>query len=162
MDHILFADDDELIAEILTDAFAAAGHPSHVVASAEAAWESVHMWRPDIVVLDQDMPGMPGLALLAKLRASPLFYDLPVVMLTAMRADCERGVDEDSAMKAGAQDFIRKPFVPEALVTRIEAALQRGVAPVSVAAVYEEIACPEDILESASYWQRYLPATRRA
>ena len=162
MDHILFADDDELIAEILTDAFAAAGHPSHVVASAEAAWESVHMWRPDIVVLDQDMPGMPGLALLAKLRASPLFYDLPVVMLTAMRADCERGVDEDSAMEAGAQDFIRKPFVPEALVTRIEAALQRGVAPVSVAAVYEEIACPEDILESASYWQRYLPAPRRA
>lgn len=162
MARILIADDDELIAEILTDAFAAAGHPSHVVASAEAACESVHMRRPDIVVLDQDMPGMPGLALLAKLRASPLFYDLPVVMLTAMRADCERGVDEDSAMEAGAQDFIRKPSVPEALVTRIEAALQRGVAPVSVAAVYEEIACPEDILESASYWQRYLPAPRRA
>lgn len=161
MAHILIADDDELIAEILSDAFAAAGHPSHNVASAEAAWEGVHARRPDILLLDQDMPGLSGLALLGKLRASPLFYDLPVVMMTAMRPDRQRGLDEEVALRAGAQDFVRKPFAPETLVSRIEKALERNSATFAVPEAWRDIAGENDFPESATYWQRYLPAPRR-
>jgi DNA-binding response OmpR family regulator len=159
--HILIADDDELIAEILSDAFAAAGHPSHSVPSAEAAWESVHARRPDILLLDQDMPGLPGLALLGKLRASPLFHDLPVVMMTGTRTDMKDALNEDEARCAGAQDFIRKPFAPEALVFRIEKALERSAATFPLLEAWGEIADENDFPESAAYWQRYLPEPRR-
>ncbi|MEQ8773633.1 MAG: response regulator [Erythrobacter sp.] len=159
MAHILIADDDDLIAELLGDALAAAGHPSHQVPSAEAAWECVHARRPDLLLLDQDMPGMSGLALLAKLRASPLFYDLPVVMLTAMRPGTEGGIDKHEAMRAGAQDLARKPFEPAALVARIEAALTCGVVPGSQA-LGQEKSCGEDMSEGALPWQRHLPRAR--
>ncbi|MEE4206443.1 MAG: response regulator transcription factor [Erythrobacter sp.] len=146
--HILIADDDDLIAEIVSDALAAAGHPSHHVPTAEAAWEQVHVRRPDLVLLDRDMPGMPGLALLARLRASPLLFDLPVVILTAMR---DPG-DEEEALRLGAQGFVRKPFEPAMLVARIEAALERGVA----------ASPPVGPCEDMEDWQRYLPEPRRA
>ncbi|QIQ86328.1 response regulator [Erythrobacter sp.] len=158
MAHILIADDDDLVTTILAEAFAEAGHPSHAVASAEAAWESVHARRPDLLLLDRDMPGMPGLALLAKLRASPLFYDLPVVILTALRDE----LDEDAAIRAGAQDFLRKPFDPDALVARVETALARKVEARPFSGAYAEIAEEGDFPASAAYWQRYLPSPRRA
>lgn len=158
MAHILIADDDDLITAIVAEALADAGHPSHSVSCAEAAWESVHARRPDLLLLDRDMPGMPGLALLAKLRASPLFYDLPVVILTALRE--ER--DEDAAIRTGAQDFLRKPFEPDALVARIEAALAREVEASASCGAHGEIAGEGDFPASAAYWQRYLPTPRRA
>ncbi|KPP90138.1 MAG: response regulator transcription factor [Erythrobacter sp.] len=151
MAHILIADDDDLIAEIVGEALAAAGHPSRHVPSAEAAWESVHASRPDLLLLDRDMPGMPGLALLARLRASALLFDLPVVILTAMRG----AGDEGEALRAGAQDFIRKPFDPAALVRRIEAVLEAGVKPWATA-------CGEDRCGASSDRQRHLSEPRRA
>ena len=157
MAHILIADDDELVAAILADAFARAGHPSHWVPNARAAWESVHERRPDIVLLDQEMPDTPGLALLAKLRVSPLFYDLPVVILSGKRG----AVEGEAALRAGAQDFLRKPFDPEALVSRVERLLEEGSGAPPLSALHEEPACEDGIAASALHWQRRLPSPRR-
>jgi len=64
---------------------------------------------------------MTGVTLLRKLRGSPKFYDLPVVMFTAMN-----GVeDEAQAIYAGAQDFVRKPFDPRGLTSRINRVLSK-------------------------------------
>lgn len=161
MAHILIADDDDLIAEVIGDALAEAGHPSRHVPSAAAAWDSLHAHRADLLLLDLDMPGMPGPALLARLRRSLLFYDLPVVILTAMRRAVEGGLDEEEAIRAGAQDFLRKPFEPAALVARIEAALAHGVAPFSPTWSWEN-ARGEDVCGSALHRQRHLERPRRA
>lgn len=115
MARILIADDDELIAELATEVLIDVGHACGWVTSAEEAWEVAHKRRPDILLLDQDLPGMSGVTLLRKLRGSPQFYDLPVAMFTAMRGTD----DEAQAIYAGAQDYIRKPFDPAALVSRV-------------------------------------------
>lgn len=126
MARILIADDDELIAELASEVLIDAGHASGWVTSAEAAWECARRKRPDILLLDQDMPGQSGLTLLRRLRGSPLLYDLPVIMFTGMNG----AEDKAQAIYAGAQDFISKPFDPALLVTRVNRLLQlRGDRP---------------------------------
>lgn len=112
MAHILIADDDELIAEVASFALIDAGHACGWVTSAEGALDLLEYKRPDILLLDQDMPGMTGLTLLRQLRSSPRFYDLPVIMFTAICG----AQDETQAVYAGAQDFVRKPFDPSRLI----------------------------------------------
>lgn len=121
MARILIADDDDLIAALASEVLIDAGHACGWVTCADAAWDCVRNKRPDVLLLDQEMPGESGLTLLRRLRNSPLLYDLPVIMFTAMRgAD-----DEAQAIYAGAQDFISKPFEPAWLVTRVARILNR-------------------------------------
>ena len=115
MARILIADDDELIAELASEVLIDIGHACGWVTTAEDAWEVAIKRRPDILLLDQNLPGMSGVTLLRKLRGSPQFYDLPVVMFTALRG----AEDENQAIYAGAHDFIRKPFDPATLVSRV-------------------------------------------
>ncbi|MEP0191271.1 MAG: response regulator [Erythrobacter sp.] len=124
MARILIADDDELIAEIASETLIDAGHASGWVTSGEKAWELlIRHKRPDLLLLDQDMPGISGISLLRKLRGSPKFYDLPIIMFTAMKGE----EDENQAIFAGAQDFIRKPFDARILVTRVTRVLSNRV-----------------------------------
>lgn len=121
MAHILIVDDDELIAELASQVLIDAGHACGWVTSAEAAWKLLARKRPDVMLLDQDMPGMSGVTLLRKLRCSPDHYDLPVIMFTSMNG----AQDEAQAIYAGAQDFIRKPFDPRGLTSRIQRVLAK-------------------------------------
>lgn len=115
MARILIADDDELVAELASEVLIDAGHACGWVTSAEAAWQCARRKRPDILLLDQTMPGESGLSLLRRLRQSENLYDLPVMMFTAINGEA----DETQAIYAGAQDFIRKPFDPALLVRRV-------------------------------------------
>ena len=126
MARILIADDDELIAELASEVLIDAGHACGWVTSAAAAWKCVRRKRPDILLLDQSMPGESGLTLLRRLRLSSALYDLPVIMFTAMSGE----QDHIQAIYAGAQDFLSKPFNPEDLVTRVNRLLRaRGSRP---------------------------------
>lgn len=116
MTRILIADDDELIAELASEVLIDAGHACGWVTDAAAAWTCIQRRRPDILLLDHAMPGESGLTLLRRLRQSPRFYDLPVIMFTAMTGE----QDHLQAIYAGAQDFLSKPFEPQALVARID------------------------------------------
>jgi two-component system, OmpR family, phosphate regulon response regulator PhoB len=115
MARILIADDDELIAELASEVLIDAGYACGWVTSAAAAWACVQKKRPDILLLDQSMPGESGMTLLRRLRRSPQLYDLPVIMFTAMNGE----QDEVQAIYAGAQDFISKPFDPADMVRRV-------------------------------------------
>lgn len=115
MARILIADDDELIAELASEVLIDAGHACGWVTSAAAAWQCVQRKRPDLLLLDQGMPGESGMTLLRRLRRSPELYDLPVMMFTAMSG----AQDECQAIYAGAQDFLTKPFDPLDLVARV-------------------------------------------
>ena len=121
MAYILIADDDELIAELASQVLIDAGHACGWVTSGEDARDLLQRRRPDILLLDQDMPGMSGVSLLRKLRQSENLYDLQVIMFTAMRGE----QDESQAIYAGAQDYIRKPFDPRGLTGRIQRVLSK-------------------------------------
>jgi two-component system response regulator DctR len=96
------------------DAFAA-----FINAHAERPWQPA---QPGCLLLDVRMPGMSGLALFEQLIERQLLDVLPVIFLTG-HADVPTAVD---AVKRGAFDFCEKPFSDNALVDRIEQALQRS------------------------------------
>ena len=120
MASILIADDDELIAELASDILIEAGHACGWVTDGEKVLDLLRWRRPDLLLLDQDMPGITGGRLLRKLRGSAQFYDLPVMMFTAMSG----AEDESTALFNGAQDYIRKPFDPKFLVWRVNQVLR--------------------------------------
>ena len=95
--------------------------------SADAFWAALQAWPdephdPACVLLDVRMPGLSGLALFERLLALPWVEALPVIFLSG-HADVPTAVD---AVKRGAFDFCEKPFSDNALVDRVEQALQRS------------------------------------
>jgi len=78
--------------------------------------------RPDLVLLDLMLPGMDGLDVCRKIRATPEWSDLPVIMLTAKGED----VDKVVGLEVGADDYLAKPFNPRELLARIRAVLRRS------------------------------------
>ena len=76
--------------------------------------------RPDLILLDIHMPGMDGFETLERIRANEGTASIPVVFLTAD----EEAEAETRGLNAGAMDFIKKPFVPEVLLTRVRHIIQ--------------------------------------
>ncbi len=120
MAYIVIADDDEIVAEMASDVLMDAGHACGWVSDGQAAIDLLGWRRPDLLLLDQDMPGISGTTVLRKLRGSSDFYDLPVMMFTAMSG----AEDETQTLYNGAQDYIRKPFDPKFLVWRVNQLLR--------------------------------------
>lgn len=120
MARIIIADDDMLVGELARDALIAAGHGAGWVPNGVEALAVIKARRPDLVILDCNMPEMSGVVVLRELRKLMDFVDLPVLMLTGRRS--ER--DEELARFAGANDYLRKPFDPDELVFRAEQLLE--------------------------------------
>ena len=121
MGRIIFADDDDVIAELVCDAFREAGHAVGWLSDGRSAYEVIRRRPPDLVILDCNMPEMSGITVLKEIRGSRELYQTPVMMLTAREGES----DERIARFEGASDYIRKPFDPSLLVGRAEA-LMRG------------------------------------
>lgn len=119
MGHILMVDDDAIVAEHASQILIDAGHACGWVGDAETAMRVIRKRRPDLLLLDENLPGESGTGLLRRLRGSAEFYDLPVIMVTAQTG----GKDEQIALYNGAQDYIRKPFSDRLLLFRVEQAL---------------------------------------
>ena len=120
MAHILIADDDEIIAALAANILMDAGHACGWVTDGQKLLDLLAWKRPDLILLDQDMPEMTGNQVLRKLRTSQEYYDISVIMFTAKNG----AQDELQAIYAGAQDYIRKPFEPEFLLWHVNQALQ--------------------------------------
>ena len=116
---ILVVDDEPQIRRVMRTALAAQGYCVSEAKSGEEALDRVREERPDLILLDVNMPGMDGLEACREIRGSS---DVPIVMLTVRNA--ER--DKVSALDAGADDYVVKPFGIEELLARIRAALRRA------------------------------------
>jgi len=78
--------------------------------------------RPDVILLDLMLPGMDGLDVCRKIRATAEWSGLPVIMLTAKGED----IDKVVGLEVGADDYLAKPFNPRELLARIRAVLRRA------------------------------------
>ena len=116
MPKILIVDDDEIIARLASDILLDAGHACGWVPGGEQALDLLRWRRPDLLLLDQDMPGMTGSQVLRSLRSSADLYDLPVIMFTGISGK----QDENAAYHNGAQAYLRKPFTAETLLREID------------------------------------------
>jgi two-component system response regulator FixJ len=115
--HVI--DDDDAVRDSLAALLSAIGFETRSYASAIAFLENIDRRDPGCVITDVQMPGMSGLELLDRL--SGRSADFPVIVLTG-RADVAMAVD---ALKAGAVDFIEKPFDGDVLLAAVRAALTR-------------------------------------
>ena len=117
---ILIADDDPRVREVLDAYLRGAGFRTELATSGK---HTLELWRaasPDLLLLDQMMPGVDGLEVVRRVRAES---DVPILMLTA-RAD---EIDRVVGLELGADDYIVKPFSPREVVARIRAVLRRTV-----------------------------------
>jgi two-component system KDP operon response regulator KdpE len=111
-------DDEPQIRRIMRTTLTGAGYEIDDAKTGEEALEKVRAFRPDLVLLDMNMPGMGGLAACRALRADA---DVAIIMLTVRNAEA----DKVEALDAGADDFVTKPFSTPELLARMRAALRR-------------------------------------
>jgi two-component system KDP operon response regulator KdpE len=116
--NILVVDDEPQIRRVLRSTLTTQGYVITEAKTGEEALESLRKERPDLVLLDMNMPGMSGVETCREIRSA---CDAPVIMLTVRNA--ER--DKVAALDAGADDYVVKPFGMEELLARIRSALRR-------------------------------------
>ncbi len=119
MANILVVDDELSMREFLAILLRKDGHCVFAAASGEEALAIAERERPDLVVTDLKMPGMPGQRLIARLRE--MDGALPIVVITAF-STWDSTVE---AMRLGAHDYIKKPFDNEEIRETVERALAR-------------------------------------
>ena len=114
-DWILVVDDDTANLRMASHILTAEGMRVSCLKSGEDALRFLQENRPDLILLDIHMPGMDGFETIAAVRDNEKTADIPVIFLTA-DDDSET---ETQGLKAGAMDFIKKPFVPQVLLLRV-------------------------------------------
>ncbi len=117
--HILIADDDPHIRELLSFALAKAGMTVSEAPDGEAALAAVTAHRPDLLILDINMPKMDGLEVCRRLRAEG---NLPILFLSSRDDEIDRVL----GLELGGDDYVVKPFSPREVVARVGAILKRG------------------------------------
>ena len=116
---VLIVDDDPHIREVLAFALEKAGMASQAVEDGEAALAQVARKKPDLVILDINMPKMDGLEVCRRLRSES---DIPVLFLSSRDEEIDRIV----GIELGADDYVVKPFSPREVVARVTAILRRS------------------------------------
>ena len=117
--HILVADDNADMCAYLIRLLSPSWHVE-TVTDGEQALAAIRTRRPDLVLSDVMMPGLDGLALLRTLRADPSTATIPMILLSARAGEEARA----EGLKAGADDYLVKPFVARELLARVESHLK--------------------------------------
>jgi len=116
--RVLVVDDEPQIRRIMRTTLTGAGYEVDDAKTGEEALEKCREFRPDLVLLDINMPGMGGMAACRAIRADA---NVAIIMLTVRNTEA----DKVKALDAGADDYISKPFSTPELLARMRAALRR-------------------------------------
>ena len=116
--RILVVDDEPQLRRIMRTTLTSAGYEVDDAKTGEEALEKVRAYRPDLILLDINMPGMGGLAACKIIRSDT---NIAIIMLTVRDSEA----DKVQALDAGADDFVTKPFSTPELMARVRAALRR-------------------------------------
>jgi len=119
---VLVVDDDADVRALVSELLTRAGYEVSEAPNGREALKSLFDERPDLVLLDISMPELDGWATLDRIRE---LSDVPVVMLSALGAELEKV----RALRAGADDYVTKPFGRQELLARVESVLRRAPAP---------------------------------
>ena len=116
---ILVVDDEPKIVRLAQDYLERGGFRVQSVGDGKSALTAARQMKPDLIVLDLNLPGMDGLDVCRTLRRES---DVPIIMLTARREEADR----IAGLEMGADDYVVKPFSPQELVSRVRAVMRRG------------------------------------
>lgn len=114
-------EDDASIRDIEVYALSSTGFSAKGFEDGTSFWDALQSEKPELVILDVMLPGIDGLELLKKMRASSRFSDIPVILATAKDAE----YDKIKGLDLGADYYIAKPFGVMELVSCVKAVLRR-------------------------------------
>jgi len=124
---ILIVDDEPQIRRVMRTTLSSNGYSVIEARSGEEALEIMRKERPELVLLDVNMPGMSGLEVCREIRDQS---EVAIIMLTVRNSEHDKVL----ALDAGADDYVVKPFSIDELLARIRAALRRTSSPEPVPA----------------------------
>ncbi len=100
---VLVIDDDPAVCDVMTRYLSQEGFLVETAATGEDGYRVAQEIRPDVIILDVQMPGMDGWGVLEVLKADPALAAIPVIMLTILE-------DKERAFRLGAADYLVKPI----------------------------------------------------
>ena len=114
--RILVVDDEADSRRILRDLLASTDYEMTEAVNGEQALAAVAKQRPDLILMDIQMPVLDGYEATRRIKADPALKDVPIIVVTSYALS---GGDEAMARAAGCDDFVPKPFSPRQLLARI-------------------------------------------
>jgi two-component system, OmpR family, KDP operon response regulator KdpE len=124
--NVLIVDDEPQIRRVLRSTLSFRGYEILEASTGEEAVELARKAKPDLILLDVNLPGISGIETCRELRR---FTAAPIIILTVRSAERDKVV----ALDAGADDFVTKPFSIEELLARVRASLRRHSAAEAIA-----------------------------
>ncbi len=118
-DKILIIEDEQKLAQILSDYLKQAGYETDCLYTGQDAVAVIREQRPALILLDLMLPGRDGLDICREVRT---FSNLPIIMITARVEE----IDRILGLELGADDYICKPFSPREVVARVKTVLRRA------------------------------------
>ena len=123
MTTVLIADDEANLRLLAAATVAVEDCDVLEAADGDEAWSIILQHRPEVAILDVQMPGRTGLEINRAIRADPSLAKVRIVILTSKA----RPTDITAGMEAGADLYLTKPFLPIELLTAVEQAINRSV-----------------------------------
>lgn len=117
--RILIVDDSVTMRKIIAKSLASSGYDD-IVEAGDGADAMSKMAGVNLVLLDWNMPVMDGLSFVKEARQSPVFGNVPIVMVTTEGAQKE----VLAALKEGVTDYVVKPFKPDVLIQKVDSILK--------------------------------------
>ena len=124
MPHILIVDDDRFVRKVVETNLKSSGYEVTVAGDGIEGLAALQEVTPDVIVTDKMMPNMDGYEFTRNIRREPQYAHIPILFLTS-NSELEDKLD---AFKAGADDYLSKPFEAAELLARISALLRRAEA----------------------------------
>jgi len=118
--RILVVEDHEDNRQILRDLLKSAGYEMVEAWDGDAALRAAASEKPDLILMDIDLPGINGYEATRRLKADPAMRQVPIIVVTSYALSG----DEQKARDAGADDYIAKPYSPRQLLAKVRAYLK--------------------------------------
>jgi two-component system alkaline phosphatase synthesis response regulator PhoP len=120
-EKILIVDDEKDLLELVKYHIEKSGYKALLAASGGEAIDIAAKQQPALIILDVMLPGFDGYEVCKILKRNDTTKNIPIIMLTAKTAE----EDTITGLKAGADDYLNKPFSPKILLARVDAVLRR-------------------------------------
>ena len=117
---ILAVEDQEDNMQILRDLLTNAGYEIVEAENGEKALAAVAKRRPDLILMDIQLPIMDGYEATRRIKANPAYKDIPIIVVTSYALSG----DEGKARDAGCDAYVTKPFVPRELLAKVRGFLE--------------------------------------
>ncbi|MHA4989473.1 response regulator transcription factor [Cetobacterium somerae] len=113
MKKVLIVEDEKSIATVISDSLKNEGFETVITHRGDEAIDCFYKEKPDLILLDINLPGMNGWEICKKLKA---LSQVPIIMVTAR----DNEFDEIKGLELGADDYITKPFTPKLLIIKLK------------------------------------------